>query len=305
MNLLLKLSLTELQYLVTIAAELHFGKAATKCYVSQPTLSLAIKKLEDNLGVMLFERSKNKVIITEIGQQIIAKAKTVLNTVKDIQETAKIHANPFASKIKIGAIHTVGPYIFPSIMDKLNQTNSKLNIIIEEDYTESLYVKLVNGVLDAIIIALPINYNNLELVKLYDEPLDIVIPKSHPLNDAKYIDPTQLDNYTLLLLNKGNCFRDQVLQICPQCLAGDDTETSNHSIATTSLETIKYMVMRNLGISIIPRSAVYFNKNNNYIVKKFTKPVPQRTIAIMYRKHSPFTTAITELVTIIKSIKLF
>ncbi|MFN8770499.1 MAG: hydrogen peroxide-inducible genes activator [Neisseriaceae bacterium] len=301
MDLLTHITLAELRYILAVSEELNFNKAADKCFVSQPTLSIAIKKLENSLGVSIFERNKNSVIITDIGSKIIVKAKQVINLISEIQFLAKSTDNPYSYRIKIGAIHTVGPYIFPTIIDWLNKEQSEIKLIIEENYTDTLYQQLLNANLDVIIVAAPFDYPNIKTIHLYNEPLDLIIPKDHKWTKRKSINPKDLINETLLLLNKGNCFRDQVLALCPYC--NTSNETSN-MIATTSLETIKYMVMRNMGVTIIPRSAID-SKHPNYQVKPFTKPIPQREIILAYRNGFPYENILQELSRVIASCIFF
>ncbi|MFN7095822.1 MAG: LysR family transcriptional regulator, partial [Burkholderiales bacterium] len=187
------LTLTELRYIIALAQERHFGKAAQKCFVSQPTLSIAIKKLEENLGIMIFERNKNKVMITEAGTEIIAQAQQVIDGVSKIQEFAKSNANPLAKPLKIGAIHTVGPYLFPKLITILHHTAPEMKLIIEEGFTSTLDEKLNAGELDAIILAKPFNKPNITIIELYQESLDLIIPARHSWREKTAIDPNSLD----------------------------------------------------------------------------------------------------------------
>lgn len=298
MDFLTHITLTELRYILAVAQELNFNKAAGICFVSQPTLSIAIKKLENSLGVIIFERNKNRVLITDAGAKIIDKARQVFNLITEIKVIAKENNNPYDTPLRIGAIHTVGPYIFPAIIDKLNEEKSKIKLVVEEDFTDNLHQKLLDATLDVIIVAEPFEYPNIEIMHLFKEPLDIIMHKSHKWISKKSINPNELQNEVLLLLNQGNCFRDQVLQICPQCTLPNKNTASN-TITTTSLETIKYMVMRNLGISIMPRHAIDLH-NTHYVTKHFTKPTPQRKICLCFRSGFSRTSMLTELVNIIK-----
>lgn len=294
------ITLTELRYIVALAHEKHFGKAAAKCFVSQPTLSIAIKKLESNLGLTIFERNKNQVIITDTGLEIIAKATGVLESVQEIEEFAKTSNDIYSQPIRLGAINTVGPYIFPQLVSKL--THSPIRLVIEEGFTEVLTNKLLGGELDAIIVAKPFYRPNLIVNDLYTEPLDIIVPKNHKWTSQKSkINPQNLINETMLLLDKGNCFRDQVLQICPQCVAVKP-ETGNQAITTSSIETIKYMVANGIGLSIIPRFSLHKNDLSLFAIKEFTKPVPARDIVVATRKGFSRMKIIHELANIIKSI---
>ncbi len=274
------ITLTELRYIVAVANERHFGRAASKCFVSQPTLSIAIKKLEANLKIALFERDNNQVTITDVGREIISKAAEVLEAVDEIEEFATLNNDIYSQPIKLGAINSVGPYLFPALIKSLNK--SPIKLIIEEGFTETLYNKLLAGEIDAIIIAKPFNKPNITALDLYTEPLKIILPKDHKWASQKSkINPLNLMNETVLLLDKGNCFREQVLQICPQC-ALYTPNTNNMTITTSSIETIKYMVANGVGISIVPSFSL--NKNDQFITKEFIKPVPKREIIIATRK---------------------
>lgn len=308
MELPINITVTELRYILAVAKELNFRRAAAICFVSQPTLSIAIKKLEANLGTIIFERSKTNVIITEIGKLIIEKAQLIINLVTEVKLIAQEeYTNPYTTPLKIGAIHTIGPYLFPNLIDNLTKNNSNINLIIEEGYTEFLYDKLLNGKLDAIIVAAPFRFNNISTTHLYSEPLDVILPKNHPWTKRINITPDELNNQTILLLNKGNCFRDQVLQICPQCINyGDNKNNPANLITTTSLETIKYMVIRNMGISIMPRSAILLNHGHDqFIIKQFVNPQPKREILIAYRDSFSRKYIIDELKKIILSLQLY
>ena len=294
------ITLTELNYIVAVARDMHFSKAAQKCFVSQPTLSIAIKKLEDRLGVTIFERDKNKVLVTVTGQEIIVKAQQIIENVHNLQNFAKEQKNIYEQPLKLGAINTVGPYLFPQLITSLQQNNSKIKLVIEEDFTTDLTRKLNDGELDAIIVAHPFTGANLEFQNLYSEPFDIITSKAHLLAKSKVnINPHELTNQTLLLLDKGNCFRDQVLQICPQCDLTNTSQTST-MITTSSIETIKYMVASNIGISIVPRYSMHDKDKALIKVKHFIKPEPQRQIVIAYRNSFSRKAIIDEIAALIQ-----
>jgi LysR family transcriptional regulator, hydrogen peroxide-inducible genes activator len=296
------ITLTELNYVVAVAKEMHFSKAAQTCFVSQPTLSIAIKKLEDRLGVAIFERDKNKVLITVTGQEIIVKAQQIIENVSNLQNFAKEQKNIYEQPLKLGAINTVGPYLLPQLITSLQQNNSKIKLTIEEDFTSNLARKLNDGNLDAIIVAQPFTGTNLEFQALYSEPFDIITPNDHPLTKLKTnINPSELTKQTLLILDKGNCFRDQVLQICPQCDL-NNTNQSTTMIITSSIETIKYMVASNIGISIVPRYSMHDKDKASIKIKHFIKPEPQRDIVIMYRSSFSRKAIINEITTLIQKI---
>lgn len=294
------ITLTELNYIVALAKEKHFGKAANKCFVSQPTLSIAIKKLETNLGVQIFERNKTQVLITQLGEIIIAKAKLILEMSSEIENFAKISQDPFLEPLKIGAIHTIGPYLFPELMSSINYEIPKLKLSIEEDFTNNLEAKLLNNELDAIIVAKPFAKSGTSIIDLYDEDLTIITSNEHPFSKKKTIDPKVLSRETMLLLGNGHCFRDQVLDICPDCSLNNPT--NQHVIITSSLETIKQMVAYNQGISIVPKSAVLNSKSNLFKIHNFNKPIPYRSIVLAYRSNFGRIEVLQQLAKSIKTI---
>ncbi len=295
------ITLTELRYIVAVAQEKHFGKAASKCFVSQPTLSIAIKKLESNLDIALFERNQNQVTITDVGREIVNKAIQVLDPVCEIEEFAKLNNNIYSQPLKLGAINSVGPYLFPQLITKINA--SPIKLIIEEGFTEILSNKLLAGEIDAIIVAKPFDKPNLVTIDLYTEPLKIILPKNHKLaNQKSKINPRNLMDETILLLDNGNCFREQVLKICPQCVE-TKPEANNMTITTSSIETIKYMVANGIGSSIIPSFSLNENNQSLFVVKEFIKPVPTREIVIATRKSFNRMPVIHQLAEIIQTIR--
>ncbi len=280
------MTLTELKYIVTLAQEQHFGRAAKKCFVSQPTLSVAIKKFEESLDVIIFERRKNKVQITDIGQKIVQQAQQVLESAEKIKQLAKADHNPLQQTLRMGAIHTVGPYLFPHLIPAINKLAPDLSLIIEENYTAKLREKLANGELDIIIIALPFSSRQVKVLPIYRENFDVIIPAGHAWKNKKVISPDDFIDESVLLLGEGNCFRDQVLQACPTCALHAEPETrSEKMVVGSSLETIRYMVATGLGVSVLPRSATQqAYKNKLVLTKPFRKPEPFRDIALAYRE---------------------
>lgn len=295
------ITLTELRYLVALAQEKHFGKAADKCFVSQPTLSIAIKKLEDNLGLQIFERNKVSITVTESGKEIVSRAQHVIESVEKIETFAKHGNDPFKSPIKLGAIHTVGPYLFPNLISKLNESQSNIKLLIEEGMTVNLSEKLTNGELDAIIVAKPFDRPNIICKDLYSEESEIIIPANHQWKSKKKINPKDLEQQTLLILGAGNCFRDQVLQICPQCNYTSPDGTT-HSIVTSSIETIKYMVASNIGISIVPKRSLQGINHKQILNIPFVNPTPKREIILAYRSSFNRAQVLDLLIDTIKQI---
>ncbi len=290
------MTLTELRYIVTLAQEQHFGRAAERCHVSQPTLSVGVKKLEDELGVMIFERSKSAVRTTPVGEGIVAQAQKVLESAQGIRELAQVGKNQLAAPLRVGAIYTVGPYLFPHLIPQLHRVAPQMPLYIEENFTHVLRDKLRNGELDAIIIALPFVEADVLTKALYDEPFSVLMPADHPWTAKTSIDSALLNDKSLLLLGEGHCFRDQVLEACPTL--GKGSEINKHTtVESSSLETIRHMVASGLGISVLPLSAV---DSHHYApgviaVRPLAPPVPFRTVAIAWRASFPRPKAIDVL----------
>jgi LysR family hydrogen peroxide-inducible transcriptional activator len=304
------MTLTELKYIVTLAKEKHFGRAAEQCHVSQPTLSVAVKKLEDELGVTLFERSKGHITVSELGMALVAQSKTILDQVRIFKDLALQGKDQLSSPLRLGAIYTIGPYLFPHLLPQLRRSASNMPLYIEENYTAVLRDKLRNAELDAIIIALPFNEPEVVTLPLYDEPFEVLLPKSHPLTQFEHISPSQLLTDNLLLLGPGHCFRDQVLASCPELMeAVQSPETGNpmtvngkqHSAPLitegSSLETIRHMVASGLGITVLPRSAAlsYADRAGDLVTRPFAPPVPMRTVALAWRVTFPRPKAIDKV----------
>ena len=290
------MTLTELRYIVTLAQERHFGRAAERCHVSQPTLSVGVKKLEDELGVLIFERSKSAVRLTPVGEGIVTQAQKVLEQAQGIRELAQAGKNQLAAPLKIGAIYTVGPYLFPHLIPQLHRVAPQMPLYIEENFTHVLRDKLRNGELDAIIIALPFHEADVLTKPLYDESFYALLPAGHPWAELTTIDSALLNDKSLLLLGEGHCFRDQVLEACPTL--GKGSEINKHTtVESSSLETIRHMVASGLGISVLPLSAV---DSHHYApgviaVRPLAPPVPFRTVAIAWRASFPRPKAIDVL----------
>lgn len=285
------MTLTELKYIVMLADEKHFGRAAERCHVSQPTLSVAVKKLEEELGTAIFERSKSSVYITPLGEQIIAQAKRVLDQANIIKELAASGKNQLKGPLKIGAIFTIAPYLFPFMIPALHRATSGMPLIIEEDLTENLRPKLRNGELDAIIVALPFREPDVVTQPIYEEEFVVLMPKNHPWSQLDSIETDQLSSDNLLLLGKGHCFSEQVLEACPLINEGEYNE-GRTIVNGSSLETIRYMVASGLGVTVLPKSAVTNIDHDLLEVRPFTAPAPRRTVALAWRASFPRPNAI-------------
>jgi LysR family hydrogen peroxide-inducible transcriptional activator len=287
------MTLTELRYIVAVAQKHHFGRAAQACCVSQPTLSIAIRKLEDELDIRLFERSsKNQIRITEIGQQVIDQAYIVLQEVQVLSEIAQQGKDPLSGQFKLGVIYTIGPYLLPELIPELTRTAPKLRLIIEENFTANLLQSLKQGALDAIIISYPFEEPGIETAPLYEEPFIVALPLEHEWKDRREINAGDLAGQDLMLLGAGHCFRDQVIKACPNCMSGNSELT--RTLEGGSLETIRHMVAAGTGITVLPRTSITRNHQNESLIgiKPFAKPSPSRTVAIAWRKHFPRREAI-------------
>jgi len=279
---MINFTLTDLKYLIALSDEQHFAKAAQKCFISQPTLSIAIKKLEDNLGISIFERENHRVLITPAGDEIIKQARKIISEAQHLLDIVETNQNPFKQPIRLGAIFTIGPYVFPSLIHSIMQEEPRLQLIVEEGYTDNLTAKLINGELDALILATEAQHPELTQIKLHDDRLSVVCSKQHTLAAVTKIAPEDLKLERFLLLGLGNCFRDQVLQVCPEC--NMNNQQSSSLITASSLETIKFMVAMNIGISILPALALK-NLPTEVKIKHLPKPVPSRTLNLVYRKN--------------------
>ncbi len=285
------MTLNELKFVVAVAQERSFRRAAEKCFVTQPALSLGIKKLEEELEVIIFERSRSEVTPTEIGAQLIEQANIVLEQSNRLKEMAKLGTNPLEGMFKLGMIHSVGPYLLPEIIPILRKSVPNMPLEIEENLTANLEVQLKNGVIDAAVIALPFNVPGIQVQTLYDEDFSVVVPSNHHWANRKLIKAEELSDEKVLLLNSGHCFSNQVTQACPELSRKGEVLQGN------SLETIRNMVASNLGITVLPASATVARYANPLLkVIPFEKPVPTRRIAIAWRKSYVRTQAIEKLV---------
>lgn len=284
------MTLTELRYITAVGRELHFGRAAASCFVSQPTLSVAIKKLEDELGVTIFERHQHEVTVTSIGKQIIRQAQHVLeqaNTIKLIAEDGK---DPLKGRIKLGVIYTIGPYLLPKLIPQLTREAPDLTLIIDEDFTANLAEKLRQGELDMIIVSTPFEMQGVTTEVLYKEPFMVALPKDHPLSKKKSIKADDLVDETLLLLRAGNCFRDQVMEVCPACKSDTFSKDKiQKTLEGSSLETIRQMVAAGSGVTVLPGSSIIDKQEVDSLLdyRPFARPIPEREVALAYRQSYP------------------
>ena len=296
------MTLTELRYIVAVARHRHFGKAAEACFVSQPTLSVAVRKLEEELGVRLFERSHNDVLVTDVGATIIAQAETVLNAADGVKEIAAAARDPLGRELKLGVIYTVGPYLVPRLIAGLKHHAPNMSLVVKENFTDALALQLKRGELDAAIMSPP--YIDAQLLSrpLYDEPFHVALPAGHPLAKKKRLAPSDLAADTLLLLGARNCFRDQVLEICP---LGPSMGALQKTLEGSSLETICQMVAMGAGVTILP-STMRINDDlaEHLVVRPFIAPQPTRTIAVFYRRGFARPQVIQCLAAVVREAKL-
>ena len=281
------MTLTELKYIVAVAREKHFGRAAEACFVAQPTLSVAIKKLEDELGVTIFERGGSEISVTPLGAQIVAQAERVLEQTAAIKEIAKQNKDPLAGPLRLGVIYTIAPYLLPPLVKNMIERVPQMPLVLQENFTVKLIELLRQGELDAAIMALPFPEQGLMVQPLYDEPFVVALPKNHPWASRKSIHAEELKSETMLLLGNGHCFRDQVLEVCPEM---SRFSTSGDGIARTfegsSLETIRHMVASGIGITVLPAASVPNTQAKDGMLRyaPFSEPVPSRRVVIAWRK---------------------
>lgn len=289
------MTLTELRYIVALARERHFGRAAERCFVSQPTLSVAVRKLEDELGVAIFERHRGEVRPTPVGERVIDQARRVLSEAQAVEDIAREGRDELDGPLRLGAIYTVGPYLLPHLIPELRRNAPHMPLVIEENFTAELARQLQQNELDTVIVAEPFEEPGVTTTPLYDEPFVVVMPQAHPWARRTHIATNDLAGEKLLLLGPGHCFRDQVLAACPDCR---ETEVEGHKpLAGSSLETIRHMVASGLGITVLPQSALgESNRDSNLLITRpFSAPAPSRRIVLAWRRSFPRPKAIEVL----------
>lgn len=286
------MTLTELKYIVAVARERHFGRAAEACFVSQPTLSVAIKKLEDELNVQIFERGTSEVSVTPIGEQIVTQAQRVLEQTLAIKEIAKQGKDPLVGPLRLGVIYTIGPYLLPTLVKQMIRRVPQMPLMLQENFTLKLIELLKQGEIDVAIMALPFPETGLMLRPLYDEPFVVALPSGHAWETRAKIDPGDLKQETMLLLGSGHCFRDHVLGVCPELMRfSQNADGIQKTFEGSSLETIRHMVASGVGITVLPRMSVTEVKPHaggadsgllSYVA--FDEPVPDRRVVLAWRK---------------------
>ena len=290
------MTLTELRYIVILAEECHFGRTAERCHVSQPTLSIAVRKLEEELGVELFERTKTKVQPTVLGEKIVAQAKLLLANTTAIKSLAEAGKDQLNSPLALGTIFTMGPYLLPQLIPHLKKQAPNMSLFAQEDYTDNLRKKLRDGALDAILVSLPFSETDVVTQELFSEPLVVVMPQTHPLARKDEIAITDIARDDLLLMGEGHCLREQVLTLCPEWrVSGSDSQVVRQFTEGNSLETVRYMVAAGLGVSILPRSAI--ENSASASLRLVARPLmgANRKLALAWRASFPRHKAIDVL----------
>lgn len=277
------LKLKDLRYLVAVADERHFGRAARRSCVSQPTLSAQLRKLEDYLGVRLIERQPRRVALTEAGEKVVARARRILQDSDEIVSLARHASDPLAGTLKIAFIPTIGPYLLPRVAARLRRTLPRLKLLLFEHQTATLLERLHAGAIDLGILALPVALDGLDSRVLFDEPFAVALNRAHPLAGKRTLRPADLDGETLLLLEDGHCLRDQALEVCARVNVHESGD-----YRATSLETLRQMVAAGHGVTLLPEMAVHgpYEDARSLIVRPFAKPVPKRHIGAVWRRSS-------------------
>jgi LysR family hydrogen peroxide-inducible transcriptional activator len=296
------MTLTEFRYIVAVARERHFGRAAEACFVSQPTLSVAIKKLEDELSVQIFERSGAELTITDLGQKIVHQAQKVLEEAQVIKHLAQHGQDPLSGPVRLGAIYTIAPYLLPKLISKSREVLPKMPLYLQENFTVRLLELLKQGDIDAAILAEPFSESGLDVVPLYDESLVVAVPVGHPWETTPLIQHADLQSQATLLLGQGHCFRDHVLDICPDMQRSQRNEDLS-GFEGSSLETIRQMVAGGIGVSVFPVTSINDQTNPNSLIKyvPFAEPIPKRRVVLVWRKSYARSAAMHALAEAIKT----
>ena len=279
------MTLTELRYIVAVARERHFGRAAEACFVSQPTLSVSIKKLEEELDVKIFERGASEVTVTPLGDEIVRQAQRVIEQSSAIKEIARRGKDPVSGPLRLGVIYTIGPYLRPDLVRQAIEQVPQMPLILQENFIAKLLEMLRTGELDCAIMAEPFPDTGLAVAPLYDEPFMAAVPKGHPFAKRKSISTDDMKSETMLLLGTGHCFRDHVLEVCPEYARfSSNAEGIRKSFEGSSLETIKYMVASGMGVTVVPCLSVPKEVQPHITYVPFVKPEPARRVVLAWRR---------------------
>lgn len=293
------MNLRDLQYLIALAEHRHFGHAAEACFVSQPTLSTQIRKLEDELGVTLIERTPRQALLTDIGRNIARRARGVLDEVEQIRSVARRSSDPESGTLRLGIFPTLGPYLLPHVVPMMRRRFPRLELLLVEEKTEEVLNRLREGKLDAVIVALPVHDDHLHAEFLFEEPFLLAVPQKHPLAGKKSLRLADLKEQNLLLLEDGHCLRDQALEVCHLAGAGEKS-----GFRATSLETLRQMVAADVGITLLPTLAVMppvVQAPNVHLVE-FQGHPPHRRIAMLWRKSSAMAEFLQQVAAVFKEL---
>ncbi len=300
------MTLTELRYVVAVARERHFGRAAEACFVSQPTLSVSIKKLEGELGAQIFERGGTEVSLTAVGERLVAQAQRVLDEAARMKSIAAEGRDPLVGPLKVGVIYTIGPYLLPRIVHRLIATQPSMPLILSENYTNKLIEQLRTGEVDVAVMAEPFDTTGLDILPLYDEPFLVAVPPDHEWAGRASVPSVDLKSQTMLLLGIGHCFRDHVLEVCPEAARFNVNSAGiQRTFEGSSLETIRHMVASGLGITVLPKMAVETSAPNEGLrIIPFEAPAPERRVVLAWRKSFGRVAAIECLREVVLSVDL-
>lgn len=287
------MNIRDLKYLIAVVESEHFGQAAEQCCVSQPTLSMQLKKLEDELGVQLFERTNKCVMTTPIGKQLAEQAKRILGEINTLKNMASNAKDPLCGDFHLGIIPTMGPYVLPGLLANLKKHLPKLNLIVYENKTENILKELHSGLLDAVILALPVEKEGLVCHELFREAFVLALPKNHDLAKKSKVHLDDIKHEELLLLEDGHCLREQVMDACHMMSSQEKT-----GFKATSLETLKHLVASGLGVTLLPEMMVQTSakQSGHVVLKHFTKPEPSRKVAMLWRKNAARSACCEKLV---------
>ena len=293
------MNLRALQYFVKLADLRHFSKAADACFVSQPTLSTQIKKLEEELGVQLVERSPKNIMLTPVGEEIADRARLVLSDIDQIRALARRSGNPAEGSVRLGLFPTLAPYLLPHVVPQIREAYPNLRLQLSEEKTETILTMLRQGELDAGLLALPIHDEGLEMKILFEEPFVVAAPAEHPLAKKPQISMKDLDGTELLLLEEGHCLREHALEVC--ALAGAHERVDFHA---TSMETLRQMVAASVGVTLMPLLSVKppIAETQNVVIRPFDDPAPSRTVALVWRSSSALSGFLMELAECLKDL---
>ena len=300
------MTLTELKYIVALAREKHFGRAAEACFVSQPTLSVAIRKLEDELGVQLFERGTAGIQTTAMGDQLIDQAQKVLDEASLLKDLARQGRDPLAGPLRVGVIFTIGPYLLPWLVPQMIQAHPSMPMLLQENYTVKLLETLRQGEIDVLILAEPFDAQGLVIEPVYDEHFMVAVPRQHPWAKRRRIPSAELTQQTMLLLGSGHCFRDQVVEICPELSRFSQASSGiQKTFEGSSLETIRHMVASGVGITVLPQTACPRSRDDGFLCYiPFESPAPNRRVVLAWRKSFARRAAIEALKQQLKALDL-